>query len=82
MNISGNGSRINVDMDNLCIWSKFMKFTCGTVVKRVPIEKSRSQLVTAIFAAYASRAFPRFPIKRGCFVEIAPRPMTVVTTGT
>ena len=28
------------------------------------------------------QCIPRFPIKRGCFVEIAPRPMTVVTTGT
>ena len=34
MNISGNGSRINVDMDNLCIWSKFMKFTCDKMCIR------------------------------------------------
>ena len=36
MNISGNGSRIDVNMDNLCIWRKFMKFTCDTVVKACP----------------------------------------------
>ena len=50
-------------------------------LKRVPMENSRSHSLTAIFAAYAP-CMPRFPMNSGCFVEIAPRPITVVTTGT
>ena len=33
MNISGNGSSININVDNLCMWGKFMELACDTVVK-------------------------------------------------
>ncbi len=33
MDISGNGSGVNIDVDDLCMWGKFMEFACDTVVK-------------------------------------------------
>ena len=47
----------------------------------VPIENNRSHSFTAILHAYAP-CIPRLPIYKGCVVGIAPRPITVVTTGT
>ena len=33
MDISGNGSGVNIDVDDLCMWGKFMELACDTVVK-------------------------------------------------
>ncbi len=33
MDVSGNGSCINVDVDDLCMWGKFMKLSGDTVIK-------------------------------------------------
>ena len=70
---------------SICTICAFGANSCSFPVIRslnlVPMEKSRSHSLTAILAPYAP-CIPRFPIKSGWFVGIAPLPMIVVTTGT
>ncbi len=58
-----------------------MQLSSNTVIKSCSDGKNRSHSLTAILAPYAP-CIPRFPIKSGWFVGIAPLPMIVVTTGT
>ena len=68
-------------MDDLRARCKRMQFPGNAVIESGTNGNKRSQLFTAIFAAYAP-CIPRFPIKSGWLVGIAPRPIIVVTTGT